>query len=94
MMDEARRIARALIRMEEKEKRDTEKAKKKRPTKKKTCQYPAELQGLSSNKFGGNQLQNERGFRGTTYGTASPNYTYSKNEVEESKAEILAKYGQ
>lgn len=92
-MNEARRIARALIRMEGKEKRETEKAKKKRPTKK-ICQYPAELQGLPSNKFGGNQLQNERGFRGTTYGTASPSYTYSKDEVEESKAEILAKYGQ
>jgi hypothetical protein len=44
--------------------------------------YPEHLKGLGTNRYGGNQLQRERGLKGGTYGPANAGRTYSKEERE------------
>jgi hypothetical protein len=45
--------------------------------------YPRPLRGLATNRYGGNQLQRERGFKGNTYGPASSVYIYTEEERAE-----------
>lgn len=40
--------------------------------------YPAHLRGIATNRYGGNNLQHERGLRGGTYGAAGAARTYSE----------------
>jgi hypothetical protein len=42
------------------------------------CDYPKDLRGLSTNRYGGSQLQRERGLRGSTFGPAGECNTLSK----------------
>lgn len=56
---------------------------KAKPTPRYASQYPARLQGLPSNSYGGTNLRHQVGFRGSSYGKASPVYVYSPDEIIE-----------
>ncbi len=45
--------------------------------------YPYELQGPSQNKHGGRKTQRLRGFRGNTYGPASPVRQFTTEQIAE-----------
>lgn len=53
------------------------------PNRKRIGRYPSHLQGLATNRYGGNQLQHERGLRGGTYGPAGPGRVYSEEERQQ-----------
>lgn len=50
--------------------------------------YPRYLRGFATNRYGGNQLQSERGFKGNTYGPAGPVRVYSEEERKAFEAEL------
>jgi hypothetical protein len=52
---------------------------------------PRDLHGLSSNRWGGNQLQRLEGLTGGTYGPASKVRRFSKEEREALEAEMREK---
>jgi hypothetical protein len=50
--------------------------------------YPSHLRGIATNRYGGNNLQHERGLRGGTYGPAGPARIYSEVERKEYEREL------
>ena len=44
--------------------------------------YPAHLRGFSQNRFGGQQTQRIRGFRGAKYGAANEGRHLSDEEIK------------
>ena len=44
--------------------------------------YPPKLRGLPNNKYGGYQAQHLHGFKGSTYGPASPVRQYTPEEIK------------
>ncbi len=54
---------------------------KRKPTR--VGDYPDNLQGLPSNKYGGANLQRITGFHGAKYGAAGPVWVYSPEEIVE-----------
>ena len=50
--------------------------------------YPAHLRGVATNGYGGNQLQRERGLRGTKLGPANKGRAYTEKERQAYEAEM------
>lgn len=50
--------------------------------------YPSHLRGFATNRYGGNQLQSERGLKGNTYGPASAPRVYTDKEKKEYEAKL------
>ena len=50
--------------------------------------YPSHLRGLATNRYGGNNLQHERGLSGGTYGPAGPVLVYTGNQRKEYEREL------
>jgi hypothetical protein len=50
--------------------------------------YPSHLRGMATNRYGGNQLQRERGLKGGTYGPASPGRVYTEEERKRYEKEL------
>jgi hypothetical protein len=61
---------------------------KKRKRKKRIRDYSSNLRGLATNRYGGNQLQHERGLRGASNLPSGPVYTYSEAERSEYEREM------
>jgi hypothetical protein len=61
---------------------------KKKKRKKRIADYSPDLRGLATNRYGGNQLQHERGFRGSSNLPSGPVYTYSEEERREYEREM------
>lgn len=55
----------------------------KKPKDDRISRYPSYLRGMATNRYGGNQLQSERGLKGGTYGPAGPARVYSEEERQE-----------
>lgn len=53
--------------------------------------YPPSLRGLATNRYGGNQLQRERGFKGSKAQPAGPVRIYTAEERAEYERELLAR---
>lgn len=49
--------------------------------------HPPELRGPAHNRYGGYQMQRERGLRGNTYGAAGPVKKYSAEEIRQFEVE-------
>ena len=54
-------------------------------------EYEPHLRGPTQNKYGGHQSQQVRGFRGNTYGAASPCRTLTPEEKAKVEADLRAK---
>ncbi len=54
-----------------------------KPKRKPRCigDYPNNLQGLSTNKYGGTNLHSITGYRGASYGAAGPVHIYTPEEI-------------
>ena len=65
---------------------------KRKKWKQKIGYYEQGLQGHPNNKYGGTQLQHERGFRGGTYGPASDCVSWSQEEVLKHNQDYVVKY--
>jgi hypothetical protein len=50
--------------------------------------YPSHLRGMATNRYGGNNLQHERGLRGGTYGAAGPVRVYSEEERKQYESDL------
>jgi len=50
--------------------------------------YPSHLRGMATNRFGGNNLQHERGLRGGTYGPAGPARVYNEEQRKRCEADL------
>lgn len=50
--------------------------------------YPSYLRGMATNRYGGNNLQHERGLRGGTYGPASPARIYTEEQRKQYEADL------
>ena len=50
--------------------------------------YPSHLRGMATNRYGGNNLQHERGLRGGTYGAASPVLVYTEEQRKRYEADL------
>ncbi|MGY3147717.1 hypothetical protein ACVWYQ_004716 [Bradyrhizobium sp. USDA 3397] len=50
--------------------------------------YPSYLRGMATNRFGGNNLQHERGLRGGTYGAAGPARVYTEEQRKSYEADL------
>ena len=50
--------------------------------------YPSHLRGMATNRYGGNNLQHERGLRGGTYGAAGPARTYSEEQRKKYESDL------
>jgi hypothetical protein len=50
--------------------------------------YPRHLRGVATNRYGGNNLQHERGLRGGTYGPAGPVRVYSEEERKQYESDL------
>jgi hypothetical protein len=61
---------------------------KKKKRKKRIADYSRDLRGLATNRYGGNQLQRERGLRGSSNLPSGPVYTYSEKERREYEREM------
>lgn len=55
--------------------------------------YPAHLKGLATNRYGGNKLQRERGFKGGTFGAAGAVRVYTQQEREEYERKLRGEGG-
>ncbi len=51
-------------------------------------EYPSHLRGMATNRYGGNNLQHERGLRGGTYGPAGAVRVYTEKERAEYENEL------
>ncbi len=51
--------------------------------------YPSHLRGKATNRYGGNNLQHERGLRGGTYGAAGPARAYTEAEKKEYERNLI-----
>ena len=59
--------------------------------KKQVAGYPPHLRGLSSNRYGGSQLQNERGLKGSKFGPAGKGRVYTPEEREAYERDLRKK---
>jgi len=50
--------------------------------------YPSHLRGMATNRYGGNNLQHERGLRGGTYGAAGPARVYNEEQRKRYEAHL------
>ena len=50
--------------------------------------YPRHLRGFATNRYGGNQLQSERGLKGNTYGPAGAPRVYTDEEKKDYEAKL------
>ena len=51
-------------------------------------EYPSHLRGMATNRYGGNNLQHERGLIGGTYGPAGPCRDYTDAQRKEDEREL------
>jgi len=51
-------------------------------------EYPSHLRGMATNRYGGNNLQHERGLSGGTYGPAGPARVYTPAQRKEYEREL------
>jgi hypothetical protein len=56
-------------------------------------EYPSHLRGLATNRYGGNNLQQERGLSGNTYGPAGPCRVYTDAQRKEYERELRQRGG-
>ena len=54
-------------------------------------EYAPHLRGPTQNKYGGHKSQQVRGFRGNTYGAASPCRRFTEEEKAKVEADLRAK---
>jgi hypothetical protein len=52
------------------------------------CNYPPYLRGMATNRYGGNNLQHERGLRGGTYGAAGPGRVYTEEQRKQYEVDL------
>jgi len=50
--------------------------------------YPSHLRGMATNRYGGNNLQHERGLRGGTYGAAGPARVYTEEQRKQYESDL------
>jgi len=50
--------------------------------------YPSRLRGIATNRYGGNNLQHERGLRGGTYGAAGPARVYTEEQRKQYEKDL------
>jgi len=50
--------------------------------------YPSHLRGMATNRYGGNNLQHERGLRGGTYGAAGPARVYTEEQRRQYESDL------